>query len=206
MDDVSSHLQSIVFAGHFGPLFGWPKFFLIHEFKRRGALPSLVEHGMMENLAKAKPCMSSNMKFLLIALSLSGGLLVVPQPVTAQSSQYGNPVPPPPSSNSQYGYPVPRPPIPPPPSSPRAQQKVIKVCMGNGGGPSCAVGADVVYDCQMYEGIGRGSQLTVDTLSQLFCQYYDNGTMKIAHHKVIPIYNVAGGECGLTMFQVTCNP
>jgi hypothetical protein len=199
---------------------------------------------MMERSANAKPCMHSKIKFLLVALSLSGGLLVTAancqydatvssSPSPSSREPYGAPVPPPlpPSSGESYyrGVPPPLPPssgesyyrgVPPPlppssgesyyrgvlhPSS-RVQQKVVKVCMGNGGGPSCAVGADAVYNCTTYKGIGGGSQLTADTLAEWFCQYNDNGTMLVAPHKVIPIYNVDGGECGWTMFQVTCNP
>jgi hypothetical protein len=73
------------------------------------------------------------------------------------------------------------------------------VCMGNGGGPSCAGRADVVYNCATYRGMGGGSQVTVDTLKQRFCDSADKG-------KVTLIYDVGGGECGWTAFKVTCNP
>ena len=85
-------------------------------------------------------------------------------------------------------------------------RKVVKVCMGNGGGPSCAGGADAVYNCDAYSAMGGGSKLTYDTLAQRFCQYNDNGTIKTYPNQVIVTYNVGGGQCGWTAFQVTCNP
>jgi hypothetical protein len=72
------------------------------------------------------------------------------------------------------------------------------VCMGNGGGASCAGRADVVYNCAIYRGMGGGSQATVDTLKQRFCESSDKS-------KVTLIYDVGGGECGWTAFKVTCN-
>jgi hypothetical protein len=93
--------------------------------------------------------------------------------------------------------------VPPPPPPP---QRDYKICMGNGGGPSCAGGATAVYNCATYRGMGGGAKVTYDTLANMFCSYDDNGTTKVWPHKVIVTYDVGGGECGWTAFQVTCNP
>jgi hypothetical protein len=65
--------------------------------------------------------MRSKIKVLLVALSLSGGLLVIPQPVTATSCQYGNSVPPPSPSYRDVPPPSPRYRDVPPPSGAQAQ-------------------------------------------------------------------------------------
>lgn len=81
-----------------------------------------------------------------------------------------------------------------------------KVCMGNGGGPSCASGADAVFNCDTYSKMGGGAPVTYDILAHKFCDYSDNGTIKLAPHKVDVTYNVGGGQCGWTAFRVICNP
>jgi hypothetical protein len=94
---------------------------------------------------------------------------------------------------------------PPPPATPRPRQE-FNVCMGNGGGQSCAAGADAVYNCDTYNAMGGGSQRTLDLLVKNFCEYNDNGTLKLAPNKVIVTYDVGGGQCGWTGFRVICNP
>jgi len=79
-----------------------------------------------------------------------------------------------------------------------APRRIIKVCMGNGGGSSCLNGANASYDCNAYNNMGGGAPRTIEILKQMFCQ---NGSST-----VVNTYNVGGGQCGWTEFTVTCNP
>ena len=90
--------------------------------------------------------------------------------------------------------------------STQAQKKVVKVCMGNGGGDNCLGGADAKYDCNTYNGMGGGAQKTYDTLAGMFCGYTENGVQKVARQNIVVIQDNGGGQCGWTAFQVTCNP
>jgi hypothetical protein len=86
------------------------------------------------------------------------------------------------------------------------QRRVFKVCVGNGGGSNCLSGADARYDCLSYQALGGGGKNTYDFLALKYCGYLDNGNQKVAPNNVTVIQNNAGGECGWTSFQVTCNP
>jgi hypothetical protein len=93
------------------------------------------------------------------------------------------------------------------PSTQRVRaQKVVKVCMGEGGGTNCSNGADSSFDCNAYSGMGGGGQKTTDTLAERFCGYTENGVNKVDPNKIAVIQNNGGGKCGWTAFQVTCNP
>lgn len=77
--------------------------------------------------------------------------------------------------------------------------KMVKVCMGNGGGDNCLSGAAGHFDCDAYNKMGGGSQQTYDTLSTMFC----GAKPKTA--RVTVTQNNGGGQCGWTAFQVVCN-
>jgi hypothetical protein len=85
-------------------------------------------------------------------------------------------------------------------------RKEFKVCMGNGGGPSCVSGSSADFNCNAYRQMGGGSKQTYDALSQRFCAYEDNGVPKVAPSRITVTYDVGGGECGWTAFQVICSP
>jgi hypothetical protein len=88
-----------------------------------------------------------------------------------------------------------------------APKKVVKVCMGNGGGDNCLAGADAKYDCNTYSAMGGGGQKTYEVLGDSFCGYRDkDNAWKVAPHTTVVIQNNGGGQCGWTAFQVTCNP
>jgi hypothetical protein len=93
----------------------------------------------------------------------------------------------------------------PSPQPPPPPHKVVKVCMGNGGGTNCLSGSDAHFDCNAYNSMGGGSQKTRDTLADSFCGYDENGVHKIYPHNIIVYQNNGGGQCGWTGFQVTCN-
>jgi hypothetical protein len=97
-------------------------------------------------------------------------------------------------------------PSPTPPQSNPRPPKVVKVCMGNGGGTNCLSGAGAQFDCNAYNGMGGGAQKTYDTLATMFCSYVENGASKVAPHNIVVVQNNGGGQCGWTAFQVTCNP
>ena len=94
---------------------------------------------------------------------------------------------------------TPSPPPPPPP------HRVLRVCMGNGGGDNCLSGANAHYDCNAYNAIGGGAQQTYSVLADRFCGYTDNGVHKVYPHNIIVYQNNGGGQCGWTGFEVTCN-
>jgi hypothetical protein len=83
--------------------------------------------------------------------------------------------------------------------------KVVRICMGEGGGTNCSSGASASYDCDAYKAMGGGSQKTYDVLSDRFCGYTDKGVRKIYPHNIIVYQNNGGGKCGWTGFEVTCN-
>jgi hypothetical protein len=89
--------------------------------------------------------------------------------------------------------------VPPPP------HKVVRVCMGNGGGDNCLSGSGAHYDCDAYNAIGGGAQRTYDVLADRFCGYTENGVRKVYPHNIIVYQNNGGGQCGWTGFEVTCN-
>jgi hypothetical protein len=91
---------------------------------------------------------------------------------------------------------------PPPPPRPH---KVVKVCMGNGGGANCLSGAGAAYDCNTYRGMGGGASQTYDVLADRFCGYYEGHIRKVDPHNIIVTQDNGGGECGWTAFEVTCN-
>ncbi len=81
----------------------------------------------------------------------------------------------------------------------------FNVCMGNGGGPSCAGGANVTLSCAQYRAIGGGGPETPPALGARLCNYYDrDGTRRQFPFNVAHIYSRGGGECGWTLFTVTC--
>jgi hypothetical protein len=137
--------------------------------------------------------------------SRSNSEIAPPAATTTQPAAPTTTAPPPATSTATTT----QPPVPaataPPPAPPRPRQE-FKVCMGNGGGPSCAAGADALYNCDSYSGIGGGSKLTYDTLAHRFCEYNDNGSIRLAPNTVNVIYDVGGGQCGWTAFKVVCNP
>ena len=77
--------------------------------------------------------------------------------------------------------------------------KMVKVCMGNGGGDNCLTGAAGHFDCDAYSKMGGGSQQTYDNLSTMFCGSKQNTA------RVTVTQNNGGGQCGWTAFQVVCN-
>jgi hypothetical protein len=96
----------------------------------------------------------------------------------------------------------------PEPNSPPANRprQSFRVCTGNGGGESCAAGADAYLTCAEYRAIGGGAQATYDTLGKRFCQYKDGDKTVLMPNQVIHNFSRAGGECGWTGFTVVCNP
>jgi hypothetical protein len=118
----------------------------------------------------------------------------------------------PPSTSTAPSSPAPISPTPAPQTSPQvaapapAPKKVIKICMGNGGGENCLNGADAKYDCDTYKAFGGGGPQTYTVLADMFCSYTDGGAKKIYPHDIIVIQDNGGGQCGWTAFQVTCNP
>jgi hypothetical protein len=85
-----------------------------------------------------------------------------------------------------------------------SETKTYKVCMGNGGGPNCLSGSNASYNCNFYNGVGGGAPKTYEWLAEQFCKYNDSGTIKTAAHHVSVTYDVGGGQCGWTAFQVDC--
>jgi hypothetical protein len=82
----------------------------------------------------------------------------------------------------------------------------FKVCMGNGGGPSCAGGANAYFTCDQYNAIGGGAKSTYDTLAKKFCEYQEGGKAILGPNKVIVNSSLGGDQCGWTTFTVVCNP
>jgi hypothetical protein len=93
----------------------------------------------------------------------------------------------------------------PSPSPSPPPHKVVRVCMGNGGGDNCLSGASAHYDCDAYKAMGGGGQRTTDTLADRFCGYTENGVHKVYPNNIIVYQNNGGGQCGWTGFEVTCN-
>ena len=85
-----------------------------------------------------------------------------------------------------------------------AQTITLEVCMGNGGGPSCAGRNTINYTCSEYRAIGGGGPETGRALGERLCTVFTPNGPKRLHSDVIPISNRAGGECGWTLFRVTC--
>jgi hypothetical protein len=86
---------------------------------------------------------------------------------------------------------------------PTRPSQTFSVCMGNGGGPSCA-GDQVYYTCDQYNAIGGGAQRTYTELGNKLCKYNDNGQEKNGNANVVHLSSVGGGQCGWTRFLVTC--
>ncbi len=78
------------------------------------------------------------------------------------------------------------------------QRKIVKVCYGEGGGPSCKNSGSYVYNCQTLSNIGGGAPTTYAYLKKTFCGEEPGN--------VVNTYNVGGGHCGWTEFTITCNP
>jgi hypothetical protein len=75
--------------------------------------------------------------------------------------------------------------------------KVMKVCMGNGGGANCLSGADAKFDCDHYKAMGGGGEPQTQTaLATQFCPS-KRGTITVYQDNT-------GGECGWTGFELTC--
>jgi len=88
-----------------------------------------------------------------------------------------------------------------------AQDIRFNVCMGNGGGPSCAGGSTVSLTCAEYRAIGGGGPATAPALGARLCKVYDaNGKQRQLDYNVAHIYSKGGGECGWTLFTVICLP
>ena len=88
-----------------------------------------------------------------------------------------------------------------------AQQLAFDVCMGNGGGPSCADKNTIVYTCADYRAIGAGGPATLKALGERLCKVFKaNGEQQQLDYNVAHISSVPGGECGWTRFHVTCIP
>jgi hypothetical protein len=86
------------------------------------------------------------------------------------------------------------------------QKMTYKVCMGNGGGPSCMNGADAYFDCDFYRSVGGGGNATTKFLGERFCKINENGKVRQLNYSVRVYQNNAGGQCGWTGFEVTCTP
>jgi hypothetical protein len=80
----------------------------------------------------------------------------------------------------------------------------FNVCMGNGGGPSCAAGSALTLTCDEYKKIGGGGPQTPPALGARLCNYYKDGKQEQLPFSVAHIYSRGGGECGSTLFTVTC--
>jgi hypothetical protein len=87
-----------------------------------------------------------------------------------------------------------------------AEEMKFQVCMGNGDGPSCQAGANASYTCAEYNAVGSGGAQTKRELGKRFCTYYDGGREKQIPFRVALISSRPGGECGWTLFTVTCLP
>src|SRR5262245_2357975 len=85
-----------------------------------------------------------------------------------------------------------------------AQNIMFNVCMGNGGGPSCAGGNTVTYTCAQYRAIGGGGEATPKALGERLCKVYADGQQKQLPYNVVHKFSKPGGECGWTLFTVTC--
>jgi len=92
------------------------------------------------------------------------------------------------------------------PAQPTRPRKTYRVCAGNGGGESCAGGADAYFTCDQYTSIGGGAQVTYDLLAKRFCEYKDGDKAVLAPNQVIHNFSRGGGQCGWTGFTVICNP
>jgi hypothetical protein len=79
-----------------------------------------------------------------------------------------------------------------------AQNAHFEVCVGSGGGPSCISKTTIYYTCSQYREIGGGSASTVQLLGQRLCG-------ERLQPKVTVKFDVGGGECGWTLFEVTCS-
>jgi hypothetical protein len=80
-----------------------------------------------------------------------------------------------------------------------AEQKVIKVCMGNGNdGDDCLRNAYSHYDCKTYKAeFGGGGTKVDEELQKRFCPSKRGKVKNITNHP--------GGECGWVAFEVTCD-
>jgi hypothetical protein len=90
-------------------------------------------------------------------------------------------------------------------SAAHADDLKFNVCMGNGGGTSCEAPGTVRYTCAEYKAIGGGGAATPPALGQRLCRYFDaQGQQQQMPYSVAHIYSRSGGECGWTLFLVTC--
>jgi hypothetical protein len=85
-------------------------------------------------------------------------------------------------------------------------QERFNVCVGEGDGGSCQSATSVNYTCSEYKGIGGGGLGTIKALGERLCKYVDGGQEKSLLYSVANIYSVEGGQCGWTLFAVTCFP
>jgi len=86
-----------------------------------------------------------------------------------------------------------------------AQDLKFNVCMGNGGGASCEGGNTVRYTCSQYKAIGGGGPATPKALGERLCKIYKpDGKEDQLSYNIAHIYSRPGGECGWTLFTVTC--
>jgi hypothetical protein len=88
-----------------------------------------------------------------------------------------------------------------------AHAQTFNVCMGNGGGQSCDGPGTIRYSCAEYRAIGGGGAATPPALGQRLCRYFDaNNQEQQMPYSFAHIYSRGGGECGWTLFVVTCLP
>jgi len=75
--------------------------------------------------------------------------------------------------------------------------KTVKVCMGEGGGVNCLIGAEAKFDCDHYSAMGGGAEpQTQDALATQLCPS-KRGTATVYQDN-------KGGKCGWTGFELTC--
>jgi len=80
----------------------------------------------------------------------------------------------------------------------------FNVCMGNGGGPSCGGKGNIVYSCDQYRAIGGGGDRTPRALGERLCKVFGANGERQLDYNVVHVSSEPGGECGWTLFTVTC--
>ena len=88
----------------------------------------------------------------------------------------------------------------------RPHPQMHRVCVGNGGGESCAASADTRLSCAEYSSNGGGSQRTLQWLGKLVCDSPRSDDGKPTPYRVIHELSAGGGQCGWTSFTVICDP
>jgi len=88
------------------------------------------------------------------------------------------------------------PPKPEQPVSTRPDQRVFKICFGDGGGANCLAGADVRLDCSRYH---SWTAQKWEELAAGLC-----GTKTPSYLNAQIQFNDGGG-CGWTAYRLTCN-